>query len=412
MPPDLGFGAVHDLAQLPPSKSHAQRMLLLAAFVPGVHKLRGIGAGLDVQATLRAIRALGATAEERGDVVHVRGIDCGAKPLQARVHCAENGTLLRSLGVIVPALGGAVALDADEALRRRPLQPLLDAWQALGVVHGTDWPLSTVAPAVPPALPQRVDGRVTTQVATGLLLALALRGGGSLVVESPGSRDYLQVTAAVLRDFGFAVDVRAQGADLAFAVRGAATRNAVLDVPRDPSARCFVLALAALQELAVPPVLAVADAAEHPDAAVDADFARLRAPGDIVLEGLAGRPDSVPALAVAAAFRRGTTHMPGLSVLRGKESDRLDQLARGITACGASCHIEDEGLVVTGPLAPPGAPAVVDCAPDHRIVMALALLGTVLPAGIRLTHAACVAKSWPTFWDWLTRVAQVERAPA
>jgi 5-enolpyruvylshikimate-3-phosphate synthase len=44
--------------------------------------------------------------------------------------------------------------------------------------------------------------------------------------------------------------------------------------------------------------------------------------------------------------------------------------------------------------------------------MALALLGTVLPAGIRLTHAACVAKSWPTFWDWLARVAQVERAPA
>lgn len=412
VPHDLGFAAAGDLAQLPPSKSHAQRMLLLAALVPGVHELRGIGTGLDVQATLRAVRALGATVEERPDGVQVRGVDPSAQPLLARVHCAENGTLLRALGVIVPALGGAVALDADEALRRRPLQPLFDAWQALHVVRGTGWPLCTVAPPAPPVLPHRVDGSVTTQVATGLLLALALRGGGSLVVESPGSRDYLQVTAAVLRAFGFTVGVRAEGADLAVAIHGAAHRATVLDVPRDPSARCFVLALAALHGRAVPHALAVADAAEHPDAAVDGDFALLERAGDLVLRGLAARPDSVPALAVAAACREGDTHMPGLAVLRGKESDRLDQLARGLTTCGARCRVEDEGLVVTGPLVAPGTAMVVDCAPDHRIVMALALLGTVLPAGIRLPHAACVAKSWPSFWDWLARVARVERAPA
>lgn len=412
VPHDLGFGAAHDLAQLPPSKSHAQRMLLLAALLSGRHELCGIGTGLDVQATLRAVRSLGATVDESGDIVHVRGIAPGAAPLQARVHCAENGTLLRTLGVLVPALGGAVELDADEALRRRPMQPLFDAWQALHVARGTGWPLCTVAPPAPPVLPQRLDGRVTTQVATGLMLALALRGGGSMVVESPGSRDYLQVTAAVLRTFGFTVDVRVEGADLTIVIGGTATRDTVLEVPRDPSARCFVLALAALHGRAVSPVLAVAGAAEHPDAAADADFAKLRAPGDLVLAGIAARPDSVPALAVAAACRGGTTRMPGLAVLRGKESDRLDQLARGITACGARCHIEDEGLVVTGPLVAPQATVVVDCAPDHRIVMALALLGTVLPAGIRIAHAACVAKSWPSFWDWLARMARVDRAPA
>lgn len=44
---------------------------------------------------------------------------------------------------------------------------------------------------------------------------------------------------------------------------------------------------------------------------------------------------------------------------------------------------------------------------DHRVVVALALLGTVLPGGVALAHAEAAAKSWPGFFAWLGRVAEV-----
>lgn len=412
VPPHLGFPSPGDIALLPSSKSHAQRMLLLAALLAGTHEVADIGAGLDVAATLRAIRSLGADIAMAGDRVRVVGVDAAQQPPVAEVDCAENGTLLRALGTIVPALGGAVSLDAAGGLRRRPLQALFQAWDAMGISHDKCWPLRTRLPVAPPRLPGRVDGSSTTQVATGLLLALAVRGGGTLVVESPGSRDYLQVTAQVLRGFGFAIESRQQGADLVVRVGARAMRVGAHEVPRDPSARAFVAALAAMHRVPMPAAVAVPAAVEHPDAAVDDDLLRLLTPGAITLGELAMRPDSVPAIASAAASRTGTTHMPGLATLRGKESDRLDQLARGLSACGAKTLVVADGLVVTGPLPRSGAaPVVVDCASDHRIVMALALLGTILPAGIVLPHASCVAKSWPAYWDWLGRVATVVRGP-
>ena len=49
---------------------------------------------------------------------------------------------------------------------------------------------------------------------------------------------------------------------------------------------------------------------------------------------------------------------------------------------------------------------------DHRIVMSLALLGTVLPGGVVLEHAEAAAKSWPGFFEWLGRVADVRYCDA
>ncbi|MBQ3810187.1 MAG: 3-phosphoshikimate 1-carboxyvinyltransferase, partial [Kiritimatiellae bacterium] len=46
---------------------------------------------------------------------------------------------------------------------------------------------------------------------------------------------------------------------------------------------------------------------------------------------------------------------------------------------------------------PPAAPPDVDCAGDHRIVMAAAMLATRSPCVLR--GADAVAKSYPSFFD-------------
>ncbi len=182
-----------------------------------------------------------------------------------------------------------------------------------------------------------------------------------------------------------------------------------LAIPVDASARVFPLALAALHGMDGGLALPGIPGDPHPDWAVDGDLRSLAAAGEETLElrELASRPDCVPALAVVAANRPGFTRFLGLPALRKKESDRLAAMALGIEAAGATCAELPDGLIVEGPLVfPPGGPAALPTAPDHRVVMALSLLGTLGP--VLVQHSSAVAKSWPGFFDWLGRVAVVE----
>jgi 3-phosphoshikimate 1-carboxyvinyltransferase len=213
--------------------------------------------------------------------------------------------------------------------------------------------------------------------------------------------------------FGHEVATAARGRDLLVSVGGGAgPAPAEYRVPSDPSAAVFPRALAALHgrpdDALAAPGLDPDDA--HPDRRLGIDLARLRAaaPGArVVLGELGERPDTFPALCVVAAARPGETELRGAAALRGKESDRIAAMARALAAAGAICRELDDGLWVRGPLAPRAGAAALPAPADHRVVMALALLGTVLPAGVVLEHGEAVAKSWPSFFDWLGRVADV-----
>ena len=62
------------------------------------------------------------------------------------------------------------------------------------------------------------------------------------------------------------------------------------------------------------------------------------------------------------------------------------------------------GATISGPVASDLALLIPELI---LVVMALALLGTVVDGGIVLQNEACVAKSWPGYFDWLGRVANV-----
>ena len=58
--------------------------------------------------------------------------------------------------------------------------------------------------------------------------------------------------------------------------------------------------------------------------------------------------DEYPALAVAAAFAEGTTHMAGIGELRVKESDRLAAVEAGLRENGVQVEAGTDSLSVTG----------------------------------------------------------------
>ena len=405
-----GLGA----PRLPGCKSHAQRALLLAALTPGEHLLRGVPDGDDVATLERVLRGAGRDVQVRGEVRRLVGRAVVPGDVW-HADVGENGTAARALLMLVPLLGGCLHLDGAPGLRRRPMASAVQALRSLSVACDREaLPLiadgrSRVASTNGSWI---VDGSVTSQPATGAMLALALLGGGTLRVRAPRALGYLELTAGVLCAFGAAVARREDGRDVLFEVGGVRPPAGDFTVPRDASARAFVAALAAMHRVPLPTNLASTAFASHPDLGIDADLDRLVAAGtdDLHLDDLAKRPDCVPALAAVAATREGLTRFAGLANLRHKESDRLAAMAAGISAAGAAAHVEGDDLVVRGPLRVAHHPPRLPTVPDHRVVMALALLGTALPGGVVLDDTHAVAKSWPSFFAWLGRCADVRPA--
>ena len=428
------------LADLPPCKSHAQRVLACALLRPASAgpslAVSGLGgdlstASVDIGIMNAACRALGLRIEELGrDGGSLRLVPpplpwSGEQPV--RLDAYQNGTAGRMLGALVAARAALAVLDGTPALRRRPMAALTEALRAAGATV-------TSASDDPDRLPLTIDARglrdssfdgavidagVTTQVASGWMIAVASRVATDgrarrLRIRRPRARGYLEMTAAVVTAV-LGVGVRgfdAEGdADLALELHPDSDPAPAFVVPQDPSGFAFPVVLAAMHGLPLPAFESSAATLRHPDLEIVGDAAAIAAsPAGqcCVIEGLGARPDTFTALVALAATRPGETVLRGAPQLRVKESDRIEAMAAVLMAFGVPCEPLDDGLIVRGPKVlgeGAGASLHVPAPDDHRVVMAAAVLATALPVGTAVTlhPAAAVTKSWPGFWDWLDR---------
>jgi 3-phosphoshikimate 1-carboxyvinyltransferase len=121
--------------------------------------------------------------------------------------------------------------------------------------------------------------------------------------------------------------------------------------------------------------------------------------GDVLFD-MGNMPDMVPTLAVLAAFRQGQSIITNVSHLRIKESDRIAALVNELKKIGVAAKETADGLIIAG-----GKPhgACIETYNDHRIAMSFAMAGLAVP-GIRIGDRNCVGKSFPGFWDELSRL--------
>jgi 3-phosphoshikimate 1-carboxyvinyltransferase len=107
--------------------------------------------------------------------------------------------------------------------------------------------------------------------------------------------------------------------------------------------------------------------------------------------------DLVPTLAVVAAFAQTSTTITGVGFIRKKESDRIGDLSAELRKLGVSVDEHPDGLTVHPSTTHAG---IVDTHHDHRLAMALALIGLVTP-GVVINDPMVVTKSWPEYWNML-----------
>ena len=125
---------------------------------------------------------------------------------------------------------------------------------------------------------------------------------------------------------------------------------------------------------------------------------------------LAWAPDAAMTLAAAAAFALGDTTINGLRTLRDKECDRLAATACELRKLGIHAEHTDDALRILAAEEPEPREAALDTYNDHRMAMALAVVGLRRP-GVSIKNPACVSKTYPTFWADLAALYDSSLSP-
>jgi 3-phosphoshikimate 1-carboxyvinyltransferase len=113
--------------------------------------------------------------------------------------------------------------------------------------------------------------------------------------------------------------------------------------------------------------------------------------------------DELPMLAVLGALSGQGVEIRGARELRHKESDRIRALVVNLKAIGAGVEEFDDGLEVTPCDIRGGRVASFG---DHRIAMAFAVAGLMVPEGVTIDDPGCVDISFPGFFDSLESLVE------
>lgn len=419
-PAPVAGGPVVARVSVPGSKSATNRALVLAALADGTSHIRRPLRSRDTLLMAQALRALGAEVTDRGDDWIVRGSVVGRTPAARSVELGNAGTVARFVPPVAALVNGAISFDGDARMRERPVGPLLDALRALGVEVDDGgrgaFPLTVTGLGSVRGGPVTLDASSSSQLVSGLLLVGACFTDG-VTVSHHGppvpSMPHVRMTVHMLRARGVAVDET--GSDV-WRVLPGPVRNLDADIEPDLSSAAPFLAAAAVTGGSV----TVADWPESTTQAGD-EFPRLltrmgcrvervaqglRLHGPARLSGLESDLHDVgeltPVLAAVCAVASGPSRLTGVAHLRRHETDRLAALAREIGKLGGTVRELPDGLEIEPRPLHGGVFATYD---DHRLAMAAAVLGLVVP-GVGVENVETTGKTLPHFPDrWLALLA-------
>ena len=407
---------VGGLVRVPASKSLANRELVLSAIASGKSRLDigDIDPGDDVHAMADALASLG--HEVRWSDGHIE-ITPREAPAQAEIAAHEAGTVARFVAALAATTSASVRIDGSERMRERPMRSLTEALRALGAsVEGDGLPITVRGPLAGGEV--AIPASESSQFASALLLVaprmergLRLRLVGDIV-----SAPFLEMTAMALRRRGVRVD---RPSPREFVVAPSSVGRRSVTIPGDVTAATYPAAAVAL----LGGTLTIANACARHEEGGQGDVrffdliedmgcgvkrastsTSVRRVGDLygITANVSDCSDTFPTLAIIATQARTPTELDGLGHTRRQESDRLAAVAAGINALGGQAQLFGDAIRIEPR---PLHEGVVDAQGDHRIAMAFAVLGLLVP-GVAISGADSVAKTFPSFFEMLEGIGR------
>ncbi|MBN2656786.1 MAG: 3-phosphoshikimate 1-carboxyvinyltransferase [Spirochaetales bacterium] len=408
---EAGPSKLQGSLNIPASKSHSIRALLIATLAEGTSKVTNLLDSADVRSCMEACRALGAEISGADGTFTIKGTGGRLRAPEKPIDVGNSGTTIYLIASLACLTDKPITFDGDEQIRNRSAANLLNALSELGadVISSEKGcaPFTITGPAGGGEISIECP---TSQYLSSLLLAAPLFKGETIInVPLLNEQPYAEITLRWLDEQG----IQYTNEDYKrFVIPGGQTYKPFTKaIPADFSSGTFFLCAAAItgSELTLNGLdmtdsqgdKAVVHMLEKLgcEIKIGADYITIKGHS---MKGctldLNATPDALPALAVTACYAEGETHLANVPQARMKETDRIDVMTKELRKMGAHIEELEDGMIIrksklTG--------TDVMGHGDHRVVMSLAIAALGADGVNRIDTAEAVDITFPGFFDQL-----------
>ncbi len=399
----------------PPNKSYTHRAIFLASLAKGKSQIRNVLLSRDTIATIDACKKFGAKIQVDGTNLAVEGSG-KINQQNSEIDASNSGTTIR-IGAAIAALSEDKAtLTGDSSLKKRPMQPLLDALEQLGArCTSTDGkpPITVIGKIRGGEV--TIPGNVSSQFISALMIvAPKTENGVTLNIEGDlVSKPYLDVTIAAMKKFGASVEVLSPYKKYRISRQDYTPVDLV--IPSDFSSMALLLSAAVLVGDGLKISSSFGDLPQG-DKEMITHLGKLGVKVDLgkdsisvkssqLLEGgkfdLANTPDLLPPISILALKTSKPIEIYNVKHARFKETDRIAILAKELTKLGIVVHERDDGLILDAPKNLHGDE--LNSSDDHRLFMAFCIAGMFV-GNCTVSDPESVDVSYPSFIEDLNKV--------
>ena len=392
----------------PPNKSYTHRAIFLAALSDGKSIVKNVLDSSDIKATISACNAFGVEVHEDNDIITIRNT-IGSTVQGSMIDAQNSGTTIRIAIAIAALSGGNTMLTGDESLKKRPMQPILDSLQTLGVSSESDGglPPITIKGKIK-GNEVNIDGKISSQFISALLI-IAPRLENGLIINIQGelvSKPYIDLTIAIMKEFG--VIVNSEIPYKKYVVKHQIYKPTTFTVPSDFSNLALLLASNVLLGDGLEIEISLGNLPQGDEAIIDileelgvtvtlnGNIITTKSPK--MLTGgrfdLSNTPDLLPALAILSLKSSEPIEIFNVKHARYKETDRIAIISRELKKIGIVVEEHEDGMTLTSN--ENLSSGELNSENDHRLFMAFSIAAMYI-GDCTVTDPDSVQNSYPNF---------------
>jgi len=392
----------------PANKSYTHRAIFLSALSDGKSIIKKVLHSNDTNATISACRAFGVEVNESDDTVSVEN-SIGSTVQGSMINAQNSGTTLRIATAIAALSGGNTELTGDDSLKKRPMRPILDSLENLGITTESN-------DGKPPiTIKGKIDGNyvnikgdISSQFISALLI-IAPRLESGLTIEIDGnvvSKPYIDLTITTMKKFG--VNVKVVEPYKKYSILHQIYQPTTFIVPSDFSNLALLLSANILLGDSLKIKISLGDLPQGDEAIVDIleqmgvnvtlDSETITTKSPELLDGgkfdLSNTPDLLPALAILVLKCKTQIEIFNVKHARYKETDRIAIICNELKKIGVVVTEKEDGMILKKGDLINGVE--LHAHEDHRLFMAFSIVGMLI-GDCTVTDPDSASVSYPDF---------------
>ena len=401
--------------KIPGDKSISHRSIILGSLSNGELTISNFLTSDDCNATISAMRELGADITVNDNQVHIRGKGLfSLKQPKKIIDAGNSGTLIRLLTGVLAVQDFDSMITGDASLKKRPMGRIVKPLISCGAkieANEHKAPLSIYGSTSLTPIEYYQDV-ASAQVKSCLILSALHISGQSTFYEEIETRDH---TENLLEHLSYKINRESKflslkgkqkliakdifiGSDISSAaffivacliVDGSCVEMRNVNINKFRTGIVTVLrGMGADIE-----ITDIKEVSNEVIGNIKVRHSKLKC-ADIKGEIIPSLIDELPILFIACASASGTSKISGIEELRYKESDRIMAMENGLRAIGIDVHSSQDSIEITGGKITGGK---VNSYDDHRIAMSFVIAGLISERSLTIMDTQNISTSFPTF---------------